>query len=99
MLSGQAITAVIECRIMKPGILIKTERDKRDWSQAELGKRVGISQVAVKKIEDGKTRKSKHLAKIAQELEIPLFKLDASLSQLSDGNINQPGRINPDVRN
>lgn len=99
MLSGQPITDVIECRAMEPGILIKTERLKRKWSQVELAERVGVSQPAIKKIEDGVTLKSRHLAKIAQELEIPLSKLDPSLSQFSDGNINQPQRINQNVRN
>jgi phage repressor protein C with HTH and peptisase S24 domain len=84
-LSGLPITDVIECRTMEPGILIKTERVRRGWSQAELGKRVSISQVAIKKIETGETVRSKHMPRIAQELGIPLSKLDPSLSQ---GSIN-----------
>lgn len=99
MLSGQAITDVIEFRDMEPGNLIKIERVKRKWSQAELGKRAGISQVAVKKIESGKTLKSKFLPKIAQELGIPLSKLDASLSQYSDGTVNQPRGVIPSIPN
>lgn len=85
-LSGLPITDVIECRAMEPGILIKTERVRRGWSQAELGKRVKISQVAIKKIEAGETLRSRHMPKIAQELGIPLSKLDPSLSQ---GSVNQ----------
>lgn len=65
---------------MEAGKLIKSERLRREWSQAELGKRVGISQVAIKKIEAGGTTKSKHLPRIAQELGIPLHRLDPSLS-------------------
>ncbi|MCK1541417.1 helix-turn-helix domain-containing protein [Bradyrhizobium sp. 179] len=65
---------------MEPGNLIQTERIKRGWSQAELGKRVGISQVAVKKIEAGETRRSKYFPKISEVLGIPLAKLDTSLS-------------------
>lgn len=65
---------------MEAGKLIKNERVSRGWSQAELGKRVGISQPAVKKIEAGGTAKSKFLPKIAQLLGIPLEKLDSSLS-------------------
>lgn len=103
MLSGQLITPVIEFRAMEPGIIIKTERLKRNWSQAELGKRVGISQVAIRKIEKGPgpggTDKSKHLAKIAQELEIPLSKLDASLSQYGNGTVNHPREQNSTERN
>jgi transcriptional regulator with XRE-family HTH domain len=99
MLSGRDITDVIECPAMEPGNIIKDERVRRDWSQAELGKRVGISQVAIKKIEAGKTRKSKHLARIAQELEIPLSKLDPSLSRNRDGNDFQPDGVASRVRN
>jgi len=65
---------------MEAGKLIKTERLNRRWSQAELGRRVGISQVAIKKIESGGTTKSKHLPLIAQLLGIPLHRLDPSLS-------------------
>lgn len=87
MLSGQAITDVIYFCPMEAGKLIKTERLNRGWSQAELGKRVRVSQVAIKKIESGATRKSKHLPKIAQELGIPLSKLDKSLAP-SSGHAN-----------
>lgn len=95
MLSGQPITDVIDFPVMEPGNLIKTERLKRDWSQAELGKRVGISQVAIKKIESGKTTKSKFLPKIAEELSIPLSKLDSSLSQHGNETVNQAREVNP----
>lgn len=64
---------------MEPGIVIQAERVRRGWSQEDLAKRIGISQPAVKKIESGETKKSKHLPKIAQVLEIPLSKLDQSL--------------------
>jgi phage repressor protein C with HTH and peptisase S24 domain len=84
---------------MEPGNLIKTERVRRKWSQAELGKRVGISQPAIKKIEAGGTVKSKHLPKIAEELGIPLSKLDASLSQHGDGTVNQPKEVAGSVVN
>jgi len=94
MLSGQPITAIIPSGPMEPGTLIRTERKKRQWSQAELAKRVGLSQPAIKKIEDGDTLKSKHLPKIAQVLDIPLARLDASLSQSQHGNVNQQPRVN-----
>lgn len=85
---------------MEPGILIKTERLKRTWSQARLGKEAGISQPAVKKIEAGETKQSKHLPKIAQVLGIPLAKLDPSLlSQQGGATINQPESINIFERN
>ena len=84
---------------MEAGALIRAERKKKGWSQADLGKRVGISQVAIKKIEAGMTAKSKHLPKIAQELAIPLSKLDTSLSQPHLGNVNHPPRVNPTAGN
>ena len=71
---------------MEAGKIIKAERLSRGWSQAELGKRVGVSQPAIKKIEAGSTSKSKHLPKIAQELGIALDKLDPSLSRSSTGS-------------
>lgn len=71
---------------MEAGKIIKTERLNRGWSQAELGKRVGVSQPAIKKIEGGATSKSKHLPKIAQELGIPLDKLDPSLTPSGNGS-------------
>jgi phage repressor protein C with HTH and peptisase S24 domain len=88
MLSGQSITDVIISRLMESGKLIKSERDKRGWSQADLGRRVGMSQPAIKKVEDGKTVKSKYLPKIAEVLDIPLAKLDSSLSQYGYAPIN-----------
>lgn len=49
---------------------IKAERERRDWSQADLGRQVGISQPAIKKIEDGVTLKSKFLHDILRVLGI-----------------------------
>jgi phage repressor protein C with HTH and peptisase S24 domain len=65
---------------MQAGEIIREAREKRDWSQRELGNRVGISQVAVKKIEAGDTLHSKFLPKIAQVLDLDLSELDRSLS-------------------
>ena len=70
--------------IMESGGIIRTEREKKGWSQKELGDRVGISQVAVMKIEAGTTKKSKHFPLIAQLLEIPLSRLDPALSHTLD---------------
>lgn len=80
MLSRQPITGVIIVRDMEPGGIIKDARERRGWSQKELGDRVGISQPAIKKIEDGNTTQSKFLPKIAQLLELDLAELDASLN-------------------
>lgn len=64
---------------MEPGIRIRNARTKKGLSQADLGRKVGISQVAVKKIESGDTRQSKYLPRIAAELEIDLAELDPGL--------------------
>ncbi len=81
MLSRQPITGVIIMPDMQPGEIIKEAREKRGWSQKELAGRVGVSQVAITKIEapDG-TAKSKFLPKIAQVLDLDLALLDPSLS-------------------
>lgn len=97
MLSGQAITAVIVSRTMQAGELIRTERKKRHWSQAKLAEQVGLSQPAIKKIEDGATVKSKYLPKIAEVLNIPLAKLDSSLLYDLHGNINHVRGVNTSV--
>lgn len=65
--------------VMKPGSIVKERREARGLSQRDLGDAVGISQVAIKKIESGDTAKSKHLAKIAEVLELELSSLDSSL--------------------
>lgn len=80
MLWGQSITEVIEFPGMEPGEIIRRERERREWSQADLGNRVGISQPAIKKIEDGETLHSKFLPKIAQVLGLDLAAIDLSLS-------------------
>lgn len=63
-------------RRMEPGELIKQARESRGWSQADLGRRIGISQPAIKKIEAGDTRQSKFLYRIATELGLDLDDLD-----------------------
>jgi transcriptional regulator with XRE-family HTH domain len=67
---------------MQPGEIIKEAREKRKWSQKDLGDRVGISQPAIKKIEAGDTTQSKFLPKIAQILELDLATLDSSLNSV-----------------
>src|ERR1700748_120136 len=60
---------------MEPGSIIKKEREATGWSQDDLAKKVLISQVAIKKIEDGSTRQSKFLPQIAAALDIELGEL------------------------
>jgi phage repressor protein C with HTH and peptisase S24 domain/DNA-binding XRE family transcriptional regulator len=67
-------------RGMEPGEKIKAERERRGWSQADLGRRIGITQVAIKKIEDGDTRQSKFLPRVALELGFSLAELDAGMA-------------------
>ena len=57
---------------MSLGELIARERQARGWSQADLGRRVGISQAAVAKIEAGQTLKSKWLPELTSLLNIPM---------------------------
>jgi transcriptional regulator with XRE-family HTH domain len=62
--------------IMEPGAIIKAARLKRGWSQAKLGKEAGgLSQPAIKKIEDGNTRQTKFLPQIGAALGIPVDRL------------------------
>lgn len=64
---------------MEPGEKIKVAREAKGWSQADLGRRIGISQVAIKKIEGGDTRQSKFLPHVALELGLDLKELDPGL--------------------
>ena len=64
---------------MEPGELIKQRREELNLSQADLARRVGISQPAIKKIESGETDKSKFLPRVALELGLDLAELDPSL--------------------
>lgn len=65
---------------MKAGQKIRDERKRRGWSQKDLADQVGVSQVAIMKIERGETTKSKFFPKIAQTLEMDLAELDPSLT-------------------
>lgn len=72
---------------MEPGEIVRKSREDRGWSQRELANRVGVSQPAIKKIEDGGTTKSKFLPKLAQVLGIDIGLLDATLT---DAPLNTP---------
>lgn len=63
---------------------IRKARRARGWSQAELGQRTGISQVAIKKIEAGTTRKSKYLPDIARALDMQLSDIDPSFRNVEN---------------
>jgi transcriptional regulator with XRE-family HTH domain len=52
---------------------VQKERVERDWSQAELSRRAGISRAIVNKIENGSTTPSPDtIASIARALGVPL---------------------------
>lgn len=57
---------------MSLGDRIRAERERRGWSQADLGRRIGVSQVTVAKIETGVTVKSKWLPELMNALSIPM---------------------------
>jgi transcriptional regulator with XRE-family HTH domain len=57
---------------LTPAALIKSAREARGWSQAELARRVGISQPTVQSIETGKTRDSRHIIRVAQVLGLDI---------------------------
>lgn len=59
-----------------PGQRIRQAREQRGWSQANLAQKVGISQPAIKKIEDGDTVRSRFLHRISALLDIPYAELD-----------------------
>lgn len=71
-------------RPMEPGERVKRAREARDWSQDDLARRIGISQPAIKKIEDGTTAQSKFLPQVARAL-------DLDISDLVPGPLIAPG--------
>ena len=69
---------------MELGPLIKDARNALGWSQAELERRIGVSQVAIKKIEDGQTRRSKHLTSVLAAVGLKHLILDGALMSGDD---------------
>lgn len=57
---------------MTLGEKIRAQRELLGLSQVDLAKRVGVSQVAIDKIERGKTRKSRYLPEVLASLGMPL---------------------------
>jgi transcriptional regulator with XRE-family HTH domain len=64
---------------MKAGDVIRAARERMKLSQADLGRMVGISQVAVRKIEAGSTVRSKYLPRIVAVLGLELADFDEFL--------------------
>lgn len=51
-------------------ILIKTLREERGWSQAQLAARAGVSQQLVNKLESGKARETRKIVAIAKAFDL-----------------------------
>jgi transcriptional regulator with XRE-family HTH domain len=87
-------------RVMEPGEVIREAREKRGWSQKDLADRVGVTQVAVAKIESGATVHSKFLPKIAQILGLDLADLDHTLKGVTLPGEGRPflNEMRPDFR-
>ncbi len=55
------------------GSFIKTEREKREWTQTEFGTKIGINTSAISRIENGNQKFSKSkLKKLSELFEIEL---------------------------
>ncbi len=55
------------------GHFIKTEREKREWTQTEFGAKIGINTSAISRIENGSQKFSKSkLKKLSELFEIDL---------------------------
>src|SRR4051794_36206335 len=76
------ITSVLY-RGMEPWEKIRQAREAKGWSQDFLAKQVGISQPAIKKIEDGSTAQSKFLPRIAALLGLDITELDEGLARIT----------------
>lgn len=75
---------------MEPGEIIKKAREGKGLSQAKLAKKIGISQPAVKKIEAGDTRESKHLYKIARILDLDPDTIAPQTAPDASGILSRP---------
>ena len=60
------------------GNFIKTEREKREWTQTEFGAKIGINTSAISRIENGSQKFSKSKLKELSEL------FDIQLQQVTD---------------
>lgn len=67
---------------MDLGETIRNARKAKGWSQARLGDEVGISQPAVRKIENGDTKSPRKLIEMASVLGIPLAQISPHLAAL-----------------
>lgn len=68
-------------RHMTLGQKIRARREEMELSQADLAKRIGISQVAIDKIERGKTLKSRYLPEVLSILGMPLDLISSTVGR------------------
>lgn len=58
------------------GHYIKTQREKRDWTQTDFGAKIGINSSAISRIENGTQKFSKSkLAKLSELFQVELQEL------------------------
>ena len=58
------------------GYFIKTEREKREWTQTDFGAKIGINSSAISRIENGTQKCSvSKLRKLSEVFEIDLQKI------------------------
>lgn len=84
---------------MDLGETIKAARQAKGLSQQALGKAVGISQPAVKKIEAGTTKNPRKILEIAKVLDIPLSKIAPDLEAAGLANLTMIKENVPTERN
>jgi len=65
------------------GGIIRTAREDRGWTQADLANRVGTKQQTIEKIEQGKIKYSSYFPRIALELSLDIVKLIPDLATKS----------------
>lgn len=76
---------------MNIGDRVKSEREKRGWSQTELAKRAGITQGAVSQLERGISSSTRYIKDIADAFKMPIdylindeIRIKSQLPQLTD---------------
>lgn len=69
------------CEAMTLGQKIRARREEMNLSQADIAKRIGISQVAIDKIESGKTLKSRYLPEVLSILGMPLDLISSTVER------------------
>lgn len=77
---------------MSFGESVKQARIKRKWLQADLGKRVGVTQTFISQIESGTMPKADLTCYLIEVLELDL---DAICTELKHSYMNSKGIVKP----